>query len=153
MLTKCNIKAEITRRLDTEGITEERIKSELASMAFDADAAEIEAYVRAGASLADLREAGFNTKLVKSISESVTAKGITRKAELYDRQGALEKLGKVLAMFTDKHIHEGHVGIDQALVDAAVAASKAKHPKVAPGATSGRVGQSEGEKASEGDVG
>lgn len=102
----------IKARLDTEGITAEKVKIALAEIAFGGDLAELEDYLSRGASLSNLRAAGINTQLVKSakVKRRITTdkKGNKeyaiedRTIEIYSRLDALEKLGKVLAMFTDR---------------------------------------------------
>jgi len=109
LLTKKDIKAAISVRLDKDGITAERVKVALAEIAFDGDIEAAEKFVVEGKSLADLAKDGFNTSLVKSISQSVTTAGGNRKVELYSRLDALDKLGKVLAMFTDTVEQKGEV--------------------------------------------
>ena len=112
-LTKPNIAAAIKARLDGEGITAEKIKIALAEIAFGGDIAEMEDYLGGDLTLAKLKAAGVNTQLVKSAKRqtrtTISKKGneyVTenRSVEMYSRLDALEKLGKVLAMFTDQHI-------------------------------------------------
>ena len=106
-LTKPYIAAEIHRRLDAEGITPARIKIAYAEIAFDTDAADFEGWLGSGngTTLKDLRDEGFNTKLVKSIS--ITAKGC--KLEMYSRKDALDSLARVSGMVTDKVEHSGRI--------------------------------------------
>lgn len=92
----------IAEGLTSRGITEARISSAIAELAFDQDASDFEQAVESGTPLKELKKAGVNTKFVKSISRSVNESGVNRKVELHDRLKALELLGKVRAMFTEK---------------------------------------------------
>jgi len=122
-LTKPYIRAAIKARLDTEGITPERIKIALAEIAFDGDVADVEAFIESGLKLSDIRDDGaFNTKLVKAVSRSVTAHGENRTIEMYSRLDALEKLGRVLAMFTDRTAISGSLNTDRGQDDETMAA-------------------------------
>ena len=114
LLTKVNVQEVIKARLDTEGITADKIKVALAEIAFGGDLAVLEAYLEGGKSLASLKDEGVNTQLVKS-AKTVTRitsnkdaskeyTTVSRSVDLYSRLDALEKLGKVLAMFTDQHV-------------------------------------------------
>jgi len=104
-LAKPYLMDEIHRRLDAEGITPERIKIAYAEIAFDSDMADFEAWLASGATLKELRDKGFNTKLVKSLS--ITAKGA--KIEMYSRKDALDSLARVSGMVTDKVEHSGRI--------------------------------------------
>ncbi len=99
----------IHEQMDILGVTEDRIKSEISELAYGQDAAEFEGNINEGTTLKDLRRAGVNTKFVKAISKSDTKEGCNRKIELHDRLRALELLGKVRAMFTDKVENSGDV--------------------------------------------
>jgi len=106
------IKAEIDKI-----ITPERIKAELAGIAIDTDVADYETLLQGGKSLTELRAAGIDTRQIKQIK--VTRRVIKEDDEfvpyddvtiqLHDRHSALEKLGKVLAMFTDRVEGEHHM--------------------------------------------
>lgn len=89
------VKEEIARCLDGEGITRERIKIEIAQIAFGADLADVEPYLNGEKSLVELREEGFDTRLVKSASVTPNLHGTARKVELHDRLAALEKLARI----------------------------------------------------------
>ena len=104
-LAKPYIAAEIHRRLDSEGITPERIKIAYADIAFDADIADFEDIVFEGKKPSQLREDGLNTKLIKSLTQNKY--GI--KVEMYSRKDALDSLARVRGMNLDKMEHSGRV--------------------------------------------
>jgi phage terminase small subunit len=54
--------------------------------------------------------------LVSEVSETTTAAGGSMKVKLHDKLGALEKIGKHLGMFVDKHEHTGAEGQPLTLV-------------------------------------
>jgi len=110
-LKKVEIAAEIHRRLDTEGITPERIKVAWAEIAFDTDMADFETAVRSGMTLKQLKDEGFNTQLIKSLSIGKNG----TKVEMHSKTEALDKLTKIRGMYIDKIEHSGQLDILQAL--------------------------------------
>ena len=119
-LTKAVIAAEISRRLDSEGITPEKIKVRMAEIAFGGDVSEMEAYLDGTSTLAEMKADGVKTQLIKSVScktsTSVSAKGNeytieNRKVDMYSSLEALDKLARVYAMFQDKVQHSGQLDI------------------------------------------
>jgi phage terminase small subunit len=93
-------------------VTKERVTAELAGMAFDLDAADYQPILQ-GVSLQEARERGVDTRNIKKIKatrrlvregdDTYQVEDVT--IELHDRHAALEKLGRVLAMFTEKVEH------------------------------------------------
>lgn len=112
---KPTIAAEIKKRLDIEGITPERIKVAWSEIAFDADMADFEKAVRSGKTLAALKEEGYNTQLIKSLTITETQHGGSVKVELYSRTDALDKITKIAGLYVDKVEHSGQLDILQAL--------------------------------------
>ena len=78
------IESAITEQLERMGITPERIKCAVSDIAFSADLADFEPWIKGEKSLRELRASGVNTKLLSSISE--TDKG--RSVKMLDRQRA-----------------------------------------------------------------
>ncbi len=101
-LRKPQIVAEINSRLDSEGITTEKIKIALAQIAFGADPADFD-QLATGKSLTTLRDEGVDTRMLKSITSRHEVGDdevyLVTKFELHDRQGALDKLAKVHGMY------------------------------------------------------
>ena len=106
-----NVKVvEVLKPLLDAIITPERIKCELAQMAVETDVADFEDWLKGGGTLQELRATGVDTRQIKKIKVTRRVIGHGDEAEpyddvaieLYDRQAALEKLGRVHAMFTDK---------------------------------------------------
>ena len=114
-LTKPDIQDAIKEHIDRIGITPEKIKSAVAEIAF-ADPADFDRLSRQY-SLAELREDGCNTRVVKKIKTRMEAEGDrddpqyfeVREVEFYDRLSALEKLAKIYAMMTDVQRVEGEM--------------------------------------------
>ena len=101
-LRKVEVAAAIKARLDTEGITPQKIKVALAEIAFGGDIAQAEGFL-SGTKLSELRKQGVNTQLIKSVRVSQSKDGAENRAvEMYDRLAALEKLAKVYAMMTER---------------------------------------------------
>ncbi len=93
-----------------EIISPGRIIAELALMAVETDVADFEDWLKGGGTLKELRATGVDTRQIRKIKVTRRVIGHGDEAEpyddvtveLYDRQAALEKLGRVHAMFTDK---------------------------------------------------
>jgi len=129
-LRNVDVVAAIKVGLDKNGITPDRIDCEFAQMAMGTDPAELNKLLEGGATLADLREMGFDTRQIKKIKSRREVKGQGANAtaydvtevEMYDRLAALEKMGKVRAMFTERretigdspaavvHVNVGDIG-------------------------------------------
>ena len=107
-LRKPDVAAAIAEQLDRLGLTPERLKCELAEIAFDGDIAAFDQWVHGEKSLDELQAAGFNTKLVKSLSE--TDKG--RRVEVYSRVDAIKELVRVLGLITEHKRVEVSGGLD-----------------------------------------
>jgi hypothetical protein len=95
-----HVRAEVSKYLDAEGITPERIKIELAQIAFGEsnDIADLGPFLDGSKSLSELRGDGVNTSLVKSANETQGEKTSSRRVEMYDRLAALEKLARIRKM-------------------------------------------------------
>ena len=93
-LTKPNVATAIKDRLNSEGITPERIQIALGEIAFGADIADFED-ILTGEKPSVLREKGLATRLIKSVS--YTKNGITLKMDA--RLDAIDKLAKVHGMY------------------------------------------------------
>ena len=108
----------ITEQLDRMGISEERIKSEYAEIAFASDVADLED-VFTGEKLTELRKRGVPTKrirkmkatrkLVKNGDDYEPVEDIT--IEMHDPLHALDSLARVRAMFTEKVEHSGNLTV------------------------------------------
>ncbi len=122
MLHYENVRAAVKERMDDLGITPERIKSEYAAIAFDADLADFDGALTGvdKKTLKDLRDEGLNTKFIKSIKRTQGKNGESVTVELLDRLTALGYLAKIYAMVTEKHEHSGRVGVDHAIDDGIV---------------------------------
>ena len=97
------VQKEIARLLKKAGITQERIKCELAEIALANDIADFEELLDGSTPVSQLKA---NTTLIKKVKcRIMTDKdGNTtehREIELYDRLSALEKLAKILDMYKD----------------------------------------------------
>lgn len=111
------IQAEVARLLDKAGLTEQRIKTELAEIALGMDAADYEG-VLSGKSLKDLRASGIDTRQIRKVKatrkfhhvagESVEFEQV--ELELLDRQRALEKLADIRGLVTRKQEISGPGG-------------------------------------------
>ncbi|MCX7003856.1 MAG: terminase small subunit [bacterium] len=107
-LTKPDIAAAVRELMDESGISRERIMQEVARMAFRVDLADFDLLHR-GKTLAELRELGVDTSLIKKIKTRTEVEGrgeegvqyVVREIELRDRLGALEMRAK-LAGLLDK---------------------------------------------------
>jgi phage terminase small subunit len=110
LTSKPSVAKAIEEQMGKLGITEQRIKSEIAAIAFDQDITDFEPHTEEGVSLKKLRAKGVNTKLIKSVERTPGEHGMRRKVELYDKMKALELLGRVAAMFHDKQEIIGGTG-------------------------------------------
>lgn len=108
-LSKPDIAVAIKEELGRRGITAERVKVAVAEIAFGGDLADFDDFLKGKASLGKLRESGVSTHLLKSASRRQTKDGESRRVELHDRLGALEKLLKIMGMMTDRIEHAGAV--------------------------------------------
>ncbi len=107
LLTNLNVSKAVNARLDSEGITPAKIKIALAEIAFGTDLADFDLAL-GGTSLTDLREAGINTRLIKSITTRFEVDKADddkryeiRKIELHDCLSAIDKLAKVHGMYIE----------------------------------------------------
>jgi len=103
LLRNVEVVAAIGEQLEARGITPERIKCEIAEVAFGADIADVSEFLNGRLTMEQLREKGVDTRLVKSASHTSSAQGKTQRVEMYDRLAALEKLIKIQGMVTGKH--------------------------------------------------
>lgn len=111
-MRKHEIGAAISELLDSKGLSPERIKVAVGEIAFGADLADFEDFLKKGTGLAELRKAGVNTQFVKAAVISKTESGVNRRIEMLDRLAALEKLIRVMGMVTEKREITGGVGVD-----------------------------------------
>lgn len=114
-LRKPHIAAELEKRgkklqKKTE-ITQEMVAEELRRIAFSL----MSDYIEWGLNGVRLKDSSELTPeqiaAVAEISESVTLNGGTTRIKLYDKLSALEKLGKMLGMFVDRHEHQVEGGL------------------------------------------
>jgi len=121
MFNRITVKDAISYLLEKEGITPEKIKIEIAKIAFATDLADFCDLIENSASLKELKEAGENTALIKKIKitrkmrdDKVVKQNIS--IELHDKLSALEKLGKMCAMFTDNVNHNASDSFAEAML-------------------------------------
>ena len=110
-LRKPAVAEAVTRAMaERPGITRARIVDELGRIAF----ANAEDYFSWGPNGVTVKDSEGLTQeqrsVVSEVSQTVTEKGGTIKVKLSDKQAALEKLARVLGMFTDKHEITGKDG-------------------------------------------
>jgi len=96
-------------------VTEERVKQELAKLAFH-DAGKL--YDETGKlkpvyELDDMTRAAVVVVEVDETGTGRNMRTVTKKVKLADKRGALELLGKHLKMFTDLHQHSGRLTLEQ----------------------------------------
>lgn len=114
LLTNANVAAAIQKQMDERskrtGITADRVLEELAKVGF-ANAAD---YFEWGPGGITVRDQGDltpeQTAVVAEVSQTITKEGGTIRVKLHDKLGALEKIGRHLKMFTDRHEHTGADG-------------------------------------------
>jgi len=91
-------------------ITPERVLRELGRIAF-ADPRKVMTWGRSGVKLIDSELlSDDDAAIVSEVSESTTKEGGSLRLKLHDKLGALEKIGKHLGMFIEKHEHGGPGG-------------------------------------------
>jgi len=94
--------ARYVRKLLDE-ILPDNVRSWLAEMSGPGnDVAAMAEALQAGRTVEELRAAGYNTSLIKSITRSPRKHGESVRVEGYSRLDAIEKLGKIYAMFVDR---------------------------------------------------
>ncbi len=98
LLKNVNVRNAVLTRMNTEGITPDRIKTALAEIAFGADLGDVWDDIVAGKTLREIKASGVDTRLIKSISETPGPHGTSRRVEVQDRLKALEKLAHILKM-------------------------------------------------------
>jgi phage terminase small subunit len=132
LLANPSIAAAVSEQLDKMGITEERIKSEYAEMAFDSDVADLQDVLQ-GMNLKQARAAGVKTKRIRKIKITRRVVGHGEDAyevedvslEMHDPKGALDSLAKVKGMMTEKLQVTGTLGSTVSVDDAAAVAAGA----------------------------
>ncbi len=132
LLRKPKIQAAIDEQLAALGVTDGGLQCEVAEIALSADIADVTHFLDGTMTMEQLREAGVDTRLVKSASHSSGVNGQSQRVEMYDRLSALDKLIKVRGMITDKSEvkHTGDMGVRVMFDDgtpAEVAARAAAH--------------------------
>jgi len=118
LVGKGKVRAAIADLIDSFGATPSRITEWLLEIAAGCDMADFEGVLE-GERLEDARAKGLNTRSVKKIRRVRRMDGKGEDAfpvedttiELYDRLEAIEKLGRIRAMFTDKLKHEGEIDL------------------------------------------
>jgi phage terminase small subunit len=111
LLKNVNIALAIDIAMATSpGITRTRIVNELAKIAF----AQPRDYFEWGPDGVTVRDCADLTDdqaaVISEVSQTITESGGTIRVKLSDKQSALEKLGKVLGMFRERHEHTGPGG-------------------------------------------
>ncbi len=107
-LTKPKIRAALAEKAKTYGLDEDGVYRELAGIAVGLDMADFEDLLEAGMSLAQLRDAGVDTRNIKEITikrhkaTKDEPASETIKLKLHDRHVALRDCGRALMMFGDK---------------------------------------------------
>jgi len=117
ILTNTDVQAAVAEQMDKIGITEERITSAIAEIAFSGDLADLDP-VFDGKRLSELRKQGVPTHMIRKMKASRravkegdgTAMLEDIAVEGYSRLDALQLLAKVKAMFVDKVEHSGPGG-------------------------------------------
>ncbi len=114
LLKDVKIRVAIDERLDvlSEGarIEVERIVRELNKIAF-ADAGDVFTWGPTGIVVKDSAKLTPEQRsIVQSVSETTTKEGGTVKVSLYDKQRALELLGRYRSMWVERHEHTGKDG-------------------------------------------
>jgi hypothetical protein len=105
LLRDVKVAAAVDEQMEKRGLTPDRIKSELAKIAFDGDVTELEPWLSGKTSLDDLRIDGFNTKLIESFSnEPESGK---RSVKMHSKLKAMELLVRVMGMITETRKLEG----------------------------------------------
>jgi hypothetical protein len=100
MLRNVEVAAAVAEGLHERGITAEGLKFLLGELAWDADVAEVEPWLRGEKSLEELRAEGVNTSPVKTARVSARS---ARTIELHDRMAVVKELARVLGLVTKKH--------------------------------------------------
>ncbi len=132
LLKNANIANAILARMNTEGMTPDRVKLGLAEIAFGADLADYWDDLLAGKTLKEIRAAGANTKLIKSISETPGKYGTSRRVEVYSQLDALEKIARVLNMLGGADKVEAEPPTVNAEIEAQVLALLGQSTKIHP---------------------
>ena len=114
LLSNVMVAAAIQERMDERSerteITADRVLEELAKVGF-ANAADYFEWGPGGITIKDQAElTPEQTAVVSEVSETTTKDGGTIRVKLHDKLTALEKIGRHLKMFTDKHEHTGENG-------------------------------------------
>ena len=104
MLRNPKVSQVIAKAFRDRGIAPEAIQMLLSGVAFNADVADFEPWIRGKKSLQKLRSEGVDTRAVKSATDGPRG----RRIELHDRLGAAKELGRILGLVTQKHeINDG----------------------------------------------
>lgn len=97
-------------------VTEERVKQELAKLAFydPGDLYDNDGHLRPIKELDDITRAAIGGVEVETrMHPGGILQSVTKKIKLADKRSALELLGKNLKMFTDVHEHQGKLTLEQ----------------------------------------
>lgn len=89
------VQKELERRLDSVGLSTERIIAEIAQVALGTDLADFAGVVEGGETLEALRDKGVDTRLLKAYRRTVTKDGGSVHIEVQDRLKALLGLAKI----------------------------------------------------------
>jgi len=107
LLRHAGVQAAVAEHLERHAVTKERVLARLAAVAFTADLADWEPFLRGEQSLEELRKGGLDTRLLKraKVTER-TAEGATvtthREIEMADAVDVLKALAKALGLFVER---------------------------------------------------
>jgi len=88
----------IRARLTAAGVLKEFVRIALADLAFRSDLADASDFIQGTKTLAQLRKAGVDTKLIQAATSRVSVEGSAYGVRMYSRLSALATLARVLGM-------------------------------------------------------
>ncbi len=108
LLRNSEVRAAVEEGLTEENVDKAAVVRFFAGIMYGSDIADFAPFIEGNKTIEQLRKAGVNTRLIKSISIRHTKDGVeSRSIELHDAQSAGREVGKLLGFIVQQLRHSG----------------------------------------------